>query len=775
MKCSYHWLNEFVDLTNKTPKELAHALTMSGSIVESVTETGQGLTNIVIGKITAVEKHPDADRLFVCTVDVGDGSPRTIVTAATNVFAGAVIPVALDGAVLHGGKKIKTGKMRGIESQGMLCSPDELGLDEHDQPGACMDGILILDGSFAIGSNAVEALLLRDFVLELEITNNRPDCLSIIGLAREAAAALRLPLKDGTTLRPAEPDGQTGGAAPITVTVEDSALCPRYSAAVVENVRIGPSPVWMRRRLRVCGIRPINNIVDITNYVLLETGQPMHAFDRDRVKGDTITVRAARPGEVLVTLDGKERTLDPSMLVIADAEGAAAVAGVMGGASSEVTEKTTSVVFESANFNGPSVRRTALSLAMRTDSSTRFEKGLDRTATARALARACELVSQLGAGDPLPGLTDVWAPHPPRPAIPFTHKQINGLLGAEIDGIDGLLESLGFTVKDGAATAPSWRRDVTIWQDLAEEAARLYGYGNIPVTLPASKNQGWLTREQTQRARLHEICVSLGFCEMLTYSFISPSELKCTSKAKVIRNPLGEEHSVMRTCLRPSFLQALSSNTAVRNPEARLYELSKVYIDGGGQLPLEQTRLILGGYGGSMEYFTLKGAVETLFDRFIRREVVFTRAQDESELHPGRAARISIDGNDLGTVGELHPSLGYPAGAAVCELNADALLGFARPDAVFKQLPRFPAISRDLALVCPEEVTHAAVTDVIRKAGGALLEDCRLFDVYKEKNSLAYRLTFRAPDRTLTDEEADAAIKRVLKKLQDGLKITLRS
>jgi phenylalanyl-tRNA synthetase beta chain len=558
MKCSYNWLREFVNLDGVTPGDLARALTMSGSIVEKVTEMGADIENVVVGRVVTVGKHPDADRLIVCSVDVGDGTPRQIVTGAPNLFEGAVVPVALDGSTLPGGVKIKKGKMRGVESQGMLCSIEELGLDSHDQPDAPEDGILILDDSFNPGADIVESLMLRDTTLEFEITNNRPDCLSVIGLAREAAATLRREFKVSAELAPAQ--GSIDNYA--AVTVEDKTLCPRYSARVAENIKIGPSPVWMRRRLRACGVRPINNIVDITNYVMLETGQPMHAFDHALLKDNQIVVRTAREGEVLETLDGKKRTLTPDMLVIADARGAVAVAGVMGGAGSEVTENTKTIVFESANFNGPSVRKTALALAMRTDSSSRFEKGISPHTTTLALERACRLVEEIYAGTPLPGIADVSAPPNPAVKVNFTQEQIERHLGVKIPDLTELLESLGFTIETCAerdsqrlaaaagsqrlvAAVPEWRRDVSIWQDLAEEGARLFGYDNIPTTMPPSKNQGWLTREQALRARLHELCVSLGFCEALTYSFIGPADFEkarmTQEGARFIGNPLGEE------------------------------------------------------------------------------------------------------------------------------------------------------------------------------------------------------------------------------------------
>lgn len=792
MKCSYEWLSQYVALDGVSPKELAHMLTMSGSKVESVTELGAEIQNVVIGRVITIDKHPDADRLFVCTVDVGDGSPRQIITGANNVFAGAIVPAALDGALLPGGKKIKTGKMRGLESQGMLCSGEELGLDGHDQPGADADGILILDDSFTVGDDAVKALMLRDTVIEFEITNNRPDCLSVIGLAREAAAT--------ATRRSARPDEILSGGAVsarstegtgktvndyLSVTVEDASLCPRYSAAVATNIKIAPSPMWMRRRLRSCGVRPINNIVDITNYVMLELGQPMHAFDYACVKDNTLIVRTAREGEILETLDGKGRVLNPSMLVIADAHDATAVAGVMGGAASEITDKTSVIVFESANFNGPSVRKTALSLAIRTDASSRFEKGLDPNATIQALERACQLVTELSAGTVVSGIIDVCAPLEPPVTVPFTQEQIENHLGVAIPNMNELLQSLGITVEDGRAVIPSWRRDISIWQDLSEEAARLHGFDNIPITLPASKNQGWLTDNQKLRAQLNELCISLGFYEMLTYSFISPAEQRVAEpneKTWVIQNPLGEEHSVMRTSMLPSFLDALSHNIAARNAEAWLYELGTVYTGENGQLPRESYRLIAGGYGNDMDYFALKGILEMLIERFCRKKANFAKSA-AAAYHPGRCAEVSVGGRILGIIGELHPTLlrGLPAGAAVFELDMDVLLDLARDEARFVPLPRFPAVARDLALVCPKDLPSADVMSAICKYGGGLLEDCVLFDVYEGKHlpegarSLAYRLSFRASDRTLRDDEADSAIEKILKKLKDTLGVEIRS
>ncbi len=784
MKCSYEWLKQYVPLDGVAPKELADALTLSGSKVETVTELGADISGVVVARVLTIEKHPEADRLFVCSVDVGDGTARQIITGATNVFAGAVVPAALDGSSLPGGKKIKTGKMRGLESQGMLCSGEELGLDGLDQPGTDVDGILILGDGYTVGEDIVTALMLRDTVIEFEITNNRPDCLSVIGLAREAAATLYATGKIGPEVaaalnRPAAINSQDG-APPLQVSVEDASLCPRYAARVAKNIKIAPSPIWMRRRLRACGVRPINNIVDITNYVMLETGQPMHAFDQACVKGNKLVIRRAREGEVLETLDGRGRVLNPSMLVIADERDATAVAGVMGGTASEITESTTAIVFESANFNGPSVRKTALSLAMRTDASSRFEKGLDPSMAVAALERACSLVSELSAGELVPGLVDICAPIDPPVRVAFQKEQIEAHLGVEVPNLNDLLESVGFTLQNGEAVVPSWRRDVFLWQDLSEEAARLYGYDKIPVTLPPSKNQGWLTPAQSARARLHELCVSLGFYEALTYSFIGPADFDTArlpkENAKTLRNPLGEEHSMMRTALLPSFLEALTNN--LRNPQAWLYELSNIYINTGDRLPEEPFRLIIGGFGGGMGYFPLKGVAEALIERFCHRAADFSRRTDPA-YHPGRCAEVSVNGKRLGIIGELHPELGFPAGAAVCELDAELLISLSR-EVLFAPLPRYPAISRDLALVCPKDTAAADILAVMRKAGGALLEDCALFDIYEGKNipdgfrSLAYRLTFRAADRTMRDDEADASIQKILSKLEP-LGVSLRT
>lgn len=791
MKLSIEWLSELVSLDGITPVQCAEILTMTGSKVERISCCGDEIQNVVIGHILSVEKHPGADRLSVCRVDTGEGRILQIITAATNVSADDFVPVVLDGGLLPGGVKIKKGKMRGLESEGMLCGGSELGLTENDESGAGVDGILILSGGgWVVGQDIREALMLHDTTLEFEITNNRPDCMSIIGLARELAAALQRPL----TL----PWNETAAGADdmppaINITVENPELCPRYSARMIKNVTIEPSPRWLRRRLKACGVRPINNIVDITNYVMLEYGQPMHAFDYACLEDGRLIVRNARPGEVLKTLDGNVRTLDESMLVIADPKGPTAVAGVMGGMASEITEKTAEIVFESANFNGPSVRKTALKLAMRTDASSRFEKGLDVNTTVTAVNRACLLIELLEAGETAGGLADVSVPLTAPDVIPFESEKINAYLGTDIPVTDmmGILNSLDFSVEIGAVTPPPFRMDVRIWQDVAEEVARLYGYDRIPVSLTASRSPGWLTPGQDFRRRITEICLAIGYYEMLTYSFIGPSDYDRVNlpkdsrlrEGRALLNPLGEETSVMRAMALPSLMSSLARNMAYRNPSALLFEIAMVYVEEGKRLPKETPHLIMGGYGKDMDFAAIKGSTETLLEN-LGIKAAFRALQDPS-YHPGRCAEILVRGEPVGVLGEIHPLVlrNYDMTGRVyaCEMDTEKLFEARGSTSRYVPLPRYPAVRRDLALVCGHDQTHADITAVMKRSGGVLLSECELFDVYTDeklggdKKSLAYSLTFRAPDRTLRDEEVDDAVKKILETLERKMGIVIRS
>ena len=788
MKLSLEWLSEFVSV-GASPKVYADAMTLSGSKVEAIEEHGAEIVNVVAGRVIAIERHADADKLYVCAVDTGGDAPIQIVTGAPNVHTDDLVPVALDGAKLPDGREIRAGVIRGVTSNGMLCSLGELNLAKDDFPYADPDGIFILEERAEPGQDIRDVLGLRGHTVEFEITNNRPDCLSVIGLARESAATFGKPL----TLRVPH---VKGGGGPIesllSVRVEDPDLCPRYSAGLARNVKIGPSPRWLRERLRASGVRPINNIVDITNYVMLEYGQPMHAFDYARLDGRTIAARRAVPGEALETLDGQPRALSADMLVIADARRPVAVAGVMGGADSEITESARDIVFESANFHGPSVHRTSLALGLRTESSNRFEKGLDPCNTMPALARACELVEMLGAGVVCDGFIDVSFVNPSERTLPVDAGRINALLGTKLPAEDmfALLAPLGFERRGDAVAVPSWRADVEGMADLSEEIARLYGYNRIlSADLPGSA-RGGLTEKQCAESLTREICRALGYSEILTYSFIGASwydklgwpEDDPRRASVIIENPLGEETSLMRATALPSLLHSLASNEAARNPTARLYEMAMTYRPGEQPLPDERPILMLGGYG-DMDFFTLKGAVATLLNALRVENIRFETAGDIS-YHPGRCARLLVGDVTLGLLGEIHPDVTRAFDGAqryyAAELDFMALLTARAPEKTYQPLPRFPTVNRDLAVVCDDHVPAAALETAIRRGAGPLLVDCRLFDVYtgsqvaQGRKSVAFALELRAPDRTLTDREADDALGAALSELRESCGAVLR-
>ncbi len=780
MKLSMHWLADFVDVSHLSTADFASGMTLSGSKVETMASQADKLNCIVAAKVLEVNRHPDADRLFVCPIDAGQ--PLTIVTAATNLTPGVTVPVALAGAVLPDGLVIKPTKMRGVVSQGMFCSFAELGLQHSDVPYADENGILILQQPAAPGTPIAVAMGLDDTTVEFEITNNRPDCLSVRGLAREAAATFGRAL----TL-PQPPVSPLGGAVAdeLTVEVEDAALCPRYCARMVKSITIAPSPDWMQNRLRASGIRAINNIVDITNYVMLEYGQPMHAFDLSCVGGNTIKVRTARAGETLETLDGKQHALDAAMLVIADAQKPIGLAGVMGGGNSEITDATTDIVFESATFDGPSVRRTALALNMRTDSSARFEKGLDPANTIGAVERACQLVEQLGCGTVVDGHLDVCAADLTPRTMTLEPDKINALLGTAIgrDDMVALLVSLGFGIDGDVVTIPSWRGDVSIMPDLAEEIARLRDYNSIENTLNASTVVGALTAEQQAQRKINQLCRALGYSEFLTYSFHGTGDLDAIGlpsdaperRAVTLLNPLGEDTALMKTTLLPSLLQALQRNDSLSAERCALFTLGHIFIKTASVLPDEQRTLALGGYGEGYDFFALKGAVDALAAAFTLPPLTYEADADNATFHPGRCARISCNGTPLGVLGQLHPTLadeqGLTRDCLLCQLNFDAWLACALPERKFAPLPRYPAMRRDIAVVCAGDITNAQLLGTIADAGGALLVDVALFDVYtgsqvtEGHKSMAYALTLRANDRTLTDAEADAVVARILKRL----------
>lgn len=792
MDLSMRWLSDYVDIGDMSIKEFCSGMTMSGSKVEKYETEGSEISKVVVGKLLSVVPHENSDHLVVCSVDVGAGEPIQIVTGANNVKAGDIVPVAMDGSTLPGGVKIKKGKLRGVESNGMLCSLGELGLTTHDFPYAIADGIFLLqeeDGkSFTLGQDIKEAIGLNDTAVEFEITSNRPDCMSVIGLAREAAATFDLPLN----LKQPEFKGIGGNIKGLlNVNISNKELCSRYCAGVVKNVKIGPSPRWLRERLRASGVRPINNFVDITNYVMLEYGHPMHAFDIRYIKGNSIDIRNAAEGEKITTLDGVERTLSSNMLVIADSEKPVAVAGVMGGEYSGIMDDTVDVVFESACFDGASVRTTAKALGMRTDASARFEKGLDPRMCMPALKRAFELVELLGCGEVVSTVIDCDSGANTQKSAPFDAKWINNFLGTDIPEEDMIkyLEKLDFIVKDGVAYAPAYRIDIECKADIAEEVARLYGYNNIPKTIIRGVAQASVSPEQKFRTKLMNAAAALGANEIVTYSFISPKnfdKIRLPEDSRLrntvtITNPLGEDTSVMRTSLLPSMCQILSGNYNNRNLSASLFELANEYLPKGGELPEEPARLCFGQYGENCDFYSLKGIIEKLFEMLGIDGVDYEPCKDDSvfgefyAFHPGRCAVATKDGKPLGIFGELHPETleNYEIGvkAYAAKLNVPEMMEESVEFKKYKPLPKFPATTRDLAVVCDDEIPVAHLEKAIKSAVGNILESVKLFDVYKGKQiadgkkSVAYSLTLRSHDGTLTDEQADSAVKKALKEL----------
>jgi phenylalanyl-tRNA synthetase beta chain len=794
MNLSRKWLSDFTKIS-ASPKEFEDAMTLSGSKVELTLDPGAEIKNVVLGRVASIERHPDSDHMWVCQIDVGREEPVQIITGAQNVAEGDLLPAALHKSLLPGGKKIEKGKLRGLVSNGMLCSVDELALDAHDFPQmAGVDGILIFTADdvagFKPGDDIRAVIGADDSIVEFEITNNRPDCLSVIGLAREAAATFDAPLTIPT------PRVRAGGGdvnKELQIDIQNPALCPRYTARMVKNIKIAPSPKWLRQRLRAAGVRPINNIVDVTNYVMLECGQPMHAFDYACLDAGKIVVRNAREGETMNTLDGTPRALTPDMLVIADANKAVGVAGVMGGENSEITENTKFAVFESANFNGVSIRKTAMALGMRTDASGRFEKGLDIENTLPAVERACELVELLGAGEVLDGIIDLRAAKPAPTTLKLEPKRINALLGADIsvDFMEKTLKSLGFSVDGDIVTVPSWRGDIEHYSDLAEEVARFYGYNVIEPTLfSGGVAAGGLTENQGIERRLGAIVRGLGFSEIYTYSFIGQSDYDKLfmpddvpdRDSVTILNPLGEDRSIMRATPLPSMLDALSKNRGARNENVRLYEFAKTYLKKGDILPEERTVLTFGAYG-NLDFYAMKGAVQSVADYLRLPDVTYRAITHISALHPGRAAAVYSGETYVGLVGQVHPAVARNYGlpeSYVAEFEMPETLAARSPEAKYSQLPRYPAVARDIALVCDKSVAVGELTAAIRRAGGALLREAALFDVYEGaqiapgKKSVAFSLKFRADERTLTDEEADASVAAILAALESELGAVIR-
>ena len=896
MNLSRKWLNEFVTV-DANDKDFAEAMTLSGSKVEGTEDLGAEISNVVVGKITAIERHPDSDHMWICQLDVGAEEPVQIVTGAWNIHVGDLVPVAKHKSTLPGGVKIEKGKLRGVKSNGMLCGLYELGLDERDFPYAVItaaailgdykaidpekpsipadiqpghkiygpvvaaqvtsvenagvnlwkctlndgkeplevvtpcqnlhegdlvayntksntictladlhaeqkefphcipDGIFILhEEGIAPGEDIKPIIGLDDHVVEFEITPNRPDCLSIIGLAREAAATYNAELRLHTPEVKGGAEGDLMELLDVETPAED--LCPRYTARMVRNVKIAPSPKWMRERLRAMGVRPINNIVDITNYVMLEYGQPMHAFDYRYVKGGKIIVRRAEDGEELTTLDGNVRKLNSSMLVIADDTRAVGLAGIMGGLNSEIVEDTVDVVFESANFNGTCIRKTALALGMRTEASAKFEKGLDILNTLPAVDRACELVELLGAGEVVDGVIDILNYVPQPTVLTLEPEKINALLGTNVpaDEMVRILEKLQFQVEGDQVTIPSWRGDVLRMADLAEEVARFFGYNNIPCTLVSGETtQGGYSDQQKLEQLLGSVCRTCGYDEIITYSFISPTyydkirwdEEDPRRASFKILNPLGEDTSIMRTTVLPSMLEILTRNYNYRNKSAKLYEIGRTYGLGGEQgLAIERKVLSIGAYGPDMDFFSLKGVIEAALSEIRATDVRFEACSDNPSYHPGRSAKVYCGDAYLGVFGQIHPlvSKNYDVDAAFycAELSFDALFAARGADPVYQPLPKFPAVTRDIAVVCDKTIPVGALEDSIRRGAKGLLKEVTLFDIYtgtgipEGKKSVAFNLTLRADDRNLTAQEADEDVKSILSVLEAEHQAVLR-
>ena len=795
MKLNRKWLHEeFVDLSSVSDKEFVETLTVAGQKVETYERMDSDIKNVVVGKVVSIVRHENSDHMWVCMIDVGKEEPVQIVTGAQNVHEGDLVPVAQHNSYLPGGVHITKGKLRGVASNGMLCGLEELGLSLNDFPNAILDGIWILnDEGCEIGQDINLVIGNDDTIVDFEITNNRPDCYSIIGLAREAAAAFDKPMRHHEPVVKGSEAGCMYEMLDVEVPAEN--LCNRYTSRMVTNVKIGPSPKWLRQRLRANGVRPINNIVDITNYVMLEYGQPMHAFDYRYVSSGKIVVREAEEGESLTTLDGIVRPLKAGMLVIADEDRAIGLAGIMGGENSEIKDDTTTVVFESANFNGTSIRQTALALGMRTEASGKFEKNLDAMMTVPAVQRACELVELLECGDVMDGIIDIINYVPEAKTLPLEPEKINKLLGTNISEEDMVkyLNRLEIEVDGGEIKVPSFRPDLNLTADIAEEVGRLYGYNEIPTTAFKNATQGGYSPFMLTESKAGSLCRSLGYSEIITYSFVSPTifdqirlpQDSILRNAIRIQNPLGEDTSIMRTIAVPSMLDILSRNNAYHNKNVKLYEIAKIYLPTEGQvLPEEPKMLVLGTYGQNASFFSLKGELEAVFKGLNVKKATYTAVNDNPTYHPGRCAKVTVDGIDVGYMGQIHPivaaNYGMDMDVYAVEVSLTKLFGLLLPEATYVPLPKYPAVTRDLALLCDEAVTVGQAQEVIAMAGGKLLKDVELFDIYRGtgvpegKKSLAFSLKLRSDDRTLTDADSEGVIAKVLAAVQEKLGATLR-
>lgn len=797
MKASIEWLKEYADIDVKA-KELGDILTMTGSKVETIESKGEDIKKVVVGKILEIEKHPDADKLIVTKVDVKDEILQ-IVTGATNVKVGDIIPIAKNGSELPGGVKIKSGKLRGVDSCGMMCSVGELNLDLANYPGQIEHGIMILPKEYEskLGEDIVEVLDLREDILDFEITPNRPDCLSIEGLGRETAVSLKKEFKNPhknidemTVENKKELEG-------LRVEIEAPDLCYRYIARMVKNVKIGESPAWMKKRLAACGVRSINNIVDITNYVMLELGQPMHAFDINSIEGKHIIVRRVKKDEKIITLDEQERMLSEEMLVIADAQKPVAIAGVMGGQNSEIEKDTKTVVFESAVFNGASVRTTAKKVGLRTEASSRYEKGLFAENAIRAVNRAIELVELIGAGEVVEGMVDVYPTKQPIHKVKLEVERMNALIGLTIPKQEMIdtLERLGMKVELDEVIAPYFRTDIEQVADLAEEVLRFYGYDKLQTTLiNADTTLGVKTKKQKIEDDVKQLLVNSGLSEICTYGFLTPQELErsnveLTEEIIQIKNPLSEDYTIMRTSTIPSMMQALAGNHAKKNENVELFEIARIYKNRNkaieqGQVPEEEDIITIGMYGKNADFYRLKGLVEnTLKVAGVARYDVI-REENNASYHPGKTANLKVGVDVVATLGEVHPMVleNYDISKKVvlAQINLEKIVKYAKAIKKYVEIPKFPALTRDIAVIVKEEVEVAQIEKIIQKVGKKLLEKVELFDVYRDaklgegKKSVAYALTFRIKERTLTDEEVNGVMEQIMKSLEKELQAELR-
>lgn len=795
MKLPMSWLSDYTDIEGISPKEYADKLTMTGSKVEGVEYLGAELDKVVAGKVLSCEMHPDSDHLHVCMVDVGEGEPLQIVCGAPNVAEGQMVPVALNGAVLPGGVKIKKGKLRGVVSNGMICSHEEMGISESLLGYEPEYGILVLPDDVKPGTDVKDLYGLNENVVEFEITSNRPDCFSIIGLARETAVSFKKSFKIPEVTFHETSDKITDK---LSIDVQDKDKCLRYTSRMIKNVKIGPSPKWMRERLEACGIRSINNMVDITNYVLLEYGQPMHAFDLRHLEGGKIIVRRANDGEMIKTLDEQDRKLTSDDLVICDAVKPVAIAGVMGGFNSEIKPDTTEVAFESATFDAASVRLTAQRVGLRTEASSRYEKGLDYNNTVPAIERACQLVEELGCGEVVGGAIDVIGNVKDAQPIMFRPEKINAFLGTDIstDEMVEILTSLEVKIdmENMMLTPPSFRPDLVAEADIAEEIARFHGYDIIPTTLLSGESViGMKNKEQKVEDKINEVLTAQGMSEIYTYTFVSPSifdKLNIPAESPLrntvkITNPLGEDTSVMRTTTIASMMEVLARNYNYRTTSAKMFETAKIFIPTeAGKLPEEPVIITLGMYGENADFFTIKGVCEVLFEQLHIDGVSYIAVTDNPTYHPGRCAEIKVGNKILGTIGEIHPSVsrkfGIDTECYVGELNLENILATMNDDVKYHHLPKYPAVTRDFSILLDKITPVAEIEAVIRKAAGKLLDKLELSDVYEGhqipegKKSVMYKAAFRADDRSLTGEEADNLHDKIVKKLENALGAQLR-